>query len=464
MIEAGALRPEAPLPSSRRLAEDLELARSVVVEAYQQLTAEGYLTSIDRSGTRVARHALGSESLRDTTTSADQPAMTDGGRPVRWDLRTGLADVGGFPRGEWLACLQQVLQTATPAHLEYPPLSGTVELRRELATYLGRVRAARVTADTIMVTSGFAQGLGLLCNMLADAGHTTVAVEDPGHPGQRRFIEGIGLHTVAVPVDDEGIDVEALAKSGARATLLTPANQFPTGVVLSERRREALTAWTRQVDGLVIEDDYDAEFWYNNARRPPSLQGIDPEHVVYGGSASKTLAPGLRLGWLAVPERLTLALEHVRSRQDLGASTLDQLAYAEFIATGRLDRHLRRMRKRYHERFETFADTVSALLPDLRLTSSAAGLHAFLKLPVQINEQALVTAARRLGVLVRGAKHFTFDRPPTSGLVIGFAPHTRDALVCAVAALASAAQTTRADNVTHLRSVTASEPRQRNAG
>ncbi|MEV6597104.1 PLP-dependent aminotransferase family protein [Actinoplanes sp. NPDC051346] len=438
MIEAGTLRPDAPLPSSRRLADDLGLARSVVVEAYQQLSAEGYLVSVDRSGTRVARHALTIASPAARAPQSEEPASTD--PPIRWDLRTGLADVSGFPRGEWSMCLQQVLQTATPAHLEYPSLSGVVELRRELAAYLGRVRAARTSADTIMLTAGFAQGLALLCTMLAEMGHTAVAVEDPGHPGQRRFIEGIGLNTVGIPVDAEGLDVEALAASGARAVLLTPANQFPTGAVLSDRRREGLTSWARQVDGLVVEDDYDAEFWFDSPRRPASVQGIDPDHVAYGGSASKTLAPGLRLGWLAVPAHLMPALKRARARQDLGASTLDQLAYAEFIATGRLERHLRRMRKRYHERLTTFVGAVDAHLPELK-TSSSVGLHSFLTLPSHLDERSLVKAARRSGVLLHGAEHFTRDRPASPGLVVGYARHTPDALIGAVRALAAAVGT-----------------------
>ncbi|WP_025617476.1 PLP-dependent aminotransferase family protein [Salinispora cortesiana] len=442
MIEAGALRPGAPLPSSRLLAADLRIARSVVVEAYQQLTAEGYLISVDRSGTRVANLAPAQD--RAVTGASGEPALST--VSARWDLRTGLADVSGFPRAEWLTCLRRVLQTATPEHLEYPALAGAAELRSELTSYLGRVRAVRTTADTLMTTAGFAQGLALLSNMLLDLGHATVAVEDPGHPGQRRFLEDIGLRPVPVPVDDEGIDVQALAASEARAVLVTPVHQFPTGVVLSESRRAALVTWARKVDGIIVEDDYDAEFWFDDAERPPAVQGLAPERVVYGGSASKTLAPGLRIGWLAAPAHLTPVLERARARQDLGSSTIDQLGYADFIATGRLERHLRQMRRRYRERLEAFTAAVANLLPDFRLIGSPAGLHTFLAIPPYLGERALVDAAARRGVVVRGADHFAFHhRPPTPGLVVGDAVHSRDSLVGAASALAAAVRMIRTD-------------------
>lgn len=444
MIEAGALRPGAPLPSSRRLAADLRIARSVVVEAYQQLTAEGYLNSVDRSGTRVANVA----SAHDDVATGATGESGSGAGSARWDLRCGLADVRGFPRAEWLACLRRVLQTATPEHLEYPALAGVAELRNELTSYLGRVRAVRTTADTVMITAGFAQGLALLSNMLLDLGHATVAVEDPGHPGQRRFLEGIGLRPVPVPVDDEGIDVRALVASEARAVLVTPVHQFPTGVVLSESRRAGLVSWARKVDGVIIEDDYDAEFWFDDAERPPAVQGLAPDRVVYGGSASKTLAPGLRMGWLVVPRHLTPALERARARQDLGSSTIDQLAYADFIATGQLERHLRRMRRRYRVRLEAFTAAVANLLPDFRMIGSPAGLHTFLVIPAHLDERALVDTAARRGVVVRGADHFAFHhRPPAPGLVVGYAVHTRDSLVEAASALAAAVRAITVDDV-----------------
>jgi GntR family transcriptional regulator/MocR family aminotransferase len=363
------------------------------------------------------------------------------GQAIRWDLRVGQADVSSFPRGDWSTCLQRVVRHASGAQLDYPPAAGVPELRAELASYLGRVRAVLTRPEQMMVTSGFAQGLSLLCHLLREQGHDSIAVEDPGHPSERRFIEGIGLRVVAIPVDGEGMDVDALAASRCRAVLVTPAHQFPTGAVLSPRRRAALVAWAQRRHGLVIEDDYDGEFWYGGAGRPAGLQPLDPDRVAYGGSASKSLAPGLRLGWLAVPAPLMPALERIRRRHDLGVSTIDQYAYTMLIQSGRLDRHLRRINKRYRERREALVRAVATGLPGARVTEPAAGLYSFVALPDHIDEAALVPAARRQGVLVQGVGHFACERPPPSaGLIVEHAKHPPDSLAAAVAALGRAAR------------------------
>jgi GntR family transcriptional regulator / MocR family aminotransferase len=437
-IKTGELQPGVRLPSTRALAADLRLARSVVVDAYQQLIAEGYLTSTNRSGTRVADLAL-SAADPSTLPMAGAPAADSHDPPIRWDLRTGLPDTGAFPRREWSSCLVEIVRTLDTSQLEYPAVAGVTELRGELAAYLGRVRAVRTSWDHVMITAGFAQGLSVLCHTLRRHGHKAIAVEDPGHPGEHRFIEGTGLLCVPVPVDEEGIDVDALAASGVRAVLVTPTHQFPTGVTLSPRRRAALTTWARRVDGLVIEDDYDGEYWFDRGPRPSALQGMAPEHVVYGSSVSKTLAPAIRLGWLAVPPAWMPAVERTRQQHDLGTSTVDQYAYQRFIRTGRLDRHLRRITKRYEIRYQALARALATELPELRLSGAAAGLHALATLPDGVDELNVVRAAEKRGVLVRGLNFFVRERPQlTAGLVIGFARHSSDLLATAVATLAEA--------------------------
>lgn len=437
-IKTGELQPGVRLPSTRALAADLRLARSVVVDAYQQLIAEGYLTSTNRSGTRVADLPM-SAADPSTLPMAGAPAPDAHDPPIRWDLRTGLPDTGAFPRAEWSSCLVETVRTLDTSQLEYPPVAGVTELRGELAAYLGRVRAVRTSWDHVMITAGFAQGLAVLCQTLRRHGHEAIAVEDPGHPGEHRFIEGTGMHCVPVPVDEEGIDVDALTASGIRAVLVTPAHQFPTGVPLSQRRRVALTAWARRVDGLVIEDDYDGEYWFDRAPRPSALQGMAPDHVVYGGSVSKTLAPAMRLGWLAVPPAWMPAVERTRQQHDLGTSTVDQYAYERFVRTGRLDRHLRRITKRYQSRYQALARAFAAELPQARLSGAAAGLHAVATLPAGVDELEVVRAAEKRGVLVRGLSYFVRERPrPAAGLVIGFARHSSDLLAAAVATLADA--------------------------
>lgn len=438
LIRDDVLRPGIRLPSSRQLADDLGVSRSVVVEAYQQLVAEGWLASSQRSGTWVS-HRLAPELVAAPGTVgrpiAPAPSI------VRWDLRIGGADVTGFPRREWLASLQTTLRRAGRQDLDYPPVAGHPVLRDELVRYLGRVRGVRGAKDQLMVTAGFAQGLSLLCHLLRRLGITTIGLEDPGQPGHRAFVENIGLRTVAIPVDEDGIDVASLSRSDARAVLVTPAHQFPTGAPLAPHRREALLDWADRVDGLVIENDYDGEFWHDTDQSLPSLQGMRPARVVYGGTASKTLAPGLRLGWLCVPAGLVAELGQTRERYDLGAGSIDQLAYADFVRTGRLDRHLRRMRARYGSRLRTMTAVLDEHLPDVRVGGSAAGMHAYLQLPAYLDERSLVEAALRRRILVHGAAHFRLDqaRPRPPALVVGYATQPRSSLVEAIQILAAAA-------------------------
>lgn len=429
-ISEGVLHPGTRLPSSRRLADDLDVSRSVVVEAYGQLVAEGYLEALRGAGTRVVRH-LGSEPV--------VPALLDEGLAprVRWDLRPGGRNIPEFPRREWLACYQRVLHASGPADHGYPPLAGEPALRLELAHYLGRLRGVHTSPERIMVVAGFAQALGLLCAALPDMGHHRLAIEDPGHPGQRQFVRESGLRAVAVPVDEEGIDVDALAASGVRAVLVTPAHQFPSGVTLSPRRREALARWARDVDGWVIEDDYDGGLSYEPGPRPLALQRTMPERVVYAGTASKSLAPGLRLGWLAAPDPVFDQLMRARARHDLGTETLTQLAFAELLRSGLFDRHLRRLNSRCDSRRRALEEAVRRYLPGAVVLGRRAGLHAYVRLPRHTDEAALVARALRRSVLVRGATGFhARPRVDDPGLVVGHAHLPRSAIAEAVRALA----------------------------
>ncbi|MEU8350997.1 PLP-dependent aminotransferase family protein, partial [Streptomyces sp. NPDC048845] len=393
-ITEGILHPGTRLPSSRALSGDLDVSRSVVVEAYEQLIAEGYLEAVRGSGTRVVRHLPGRpgpSALLDIGGGADDAERTPAG--VRWDLRTGGRNVPAFPRRAWLTCYQRVLESAGSRAHGYPPLLGEEPLRVELAQYLGRLRGVHTEPGRLMVVSGFAQALALLCTVLARTGSRELALEDPGHPGQRRFIRESGVRPVPVPVDEEGLDVDALAATGVRAVLVTPGHQFPTGVVLSARRREALVRWARDTGGWIVEDDYDGGLWYDRAPQPLALQRLAPDRVVYAGTASKTLAPGLRLGWLSAPRPVLDALERVRGRFDLGTDAYTQLAFAELLGSGLLDRHLRRLREHTRDRREALDQAVARHLPGAEVTGPAAGLHAFVRLPRHTDETSLAAGA-----------------------------------------------------------------------
>jgi GntR family transcriptional regulator/MocR family aminotransferase len=316
-------------------------------------------------------------------------------------------------------------------------------LRAELAAYLARVRGVHAHPAGVAVTHGFTHGLGLLCHALREAGHRRVALEDPGFPLLAAFVSRAGLEPVYVPVDEGGLRVDALAGAGARAVVTTPAHQFPLGHVLAAERRAQLLAWAREVDGLVIEDDYDAEFRYD--RRPVgALQGLDPERVVYAGSASKSLAPALRIGWLVASRRWARAVGQVRWGVDLGVGAVEQLALAELLRGGGLDRHLRRTRQAYAAKRRVLLDALARELPDARVSGVAAGLHAVVLLPRDADEPAVVAAAAEREVEVAGlASLYERASPPGPGLLLGYAALTERAIAEGVRRLGDAVRSTR---------------------
>jgi GntR family transcriptional regulator/MocR family aminotransferase len=454
-IQEGRLAVGTVLPPSRTLARELSLARSVVVEAYSQLAAEGYLHSRQGSATRVRatrsdpphRQNVPSERMNSVSTifqtslpdqgSFDTPAQRHGRGGIRL-TSGGLPDPASFPRQVWLRHYRAVLTDQPDASFRYPQPQGTFELRQALAGHLGRVRAVRTTPDQLLICSGFAQGLSLVCSVLRSRGVTGVAVEDPCFSYHRRLIRAAGLRPIHVRVDEEGLDVAQLADRAVGAVLLSPAHSYPTGAVLSADRRAQLLDWARAEDALIIEDDYDAEFRYD---RTPigTLQGLAPDHVIYGASTSKILTPALRLGWLAVPEHLLGDVLAAKALHDLGTETFGQLTLARFVESGDLGRHLRRMRPIYHARRDALVDAFATHLPDASPTGVAAGLHLFIRLPHDCGESALVQAADRHGLHLEGAaRHWADPRTAPPALVIGYgALHESSAARC-VTTLAAA--------------------------
>ncbi|MEO6084426.1 MAG: PLP-dependent aminotransferase family protein, partial [Umezawaea sp.] len=339
-IRDGRLTTGTRLPSSRDLAGQLDVSRGTVTAAYAQLVGEGYLSAKRGSGTTVT--AAGGW-------PSDSGPLPDPVPRWRYDLHPRVPALSAFPRVEWIAAYRAGLAGLGDEELGYPPTAGYPALRAELSDYLGRVRAVVSEPDAVVFTNGSAQGLALFARTLVGEGHRSIAVEQPGHPGVAEMLRSHGLSVVPVPVDDLGIRVDLLASTDCRAVHVTAAHQFPLGVVLHPSRRHALIEWARDVDGLVIEDDYDAEHRYD---RPAvgAMQALDPSRVVYQGSASKVLAPGLRLGWMVAPEPLREKMIRRKRYEDMGSDVLHQAAFAHLLRTGGYDRHLRRTRALYRKR------------------------------------------------------------------------------------------------------------------
>jgi DNA-binding transcriptional MocR family regulator len=444
-VRDGRLTPGIRLPPTRDLAGDLGVSRGVVVTAYEQLVAEGFIVSRQGDGTRVApspaagpaagpRGEAHRRALRLAAGTDAGPADPPG---IAYDLRPGKPDLASFPRDRWAANLREVLRELPHTALNYPDPAGVPELRAELAGHLARVRAAAPEPGGIVVTAGVAQMLATVPRILIEEGHRVLAVEDPLGHHQIPMLGATGIELAGVPVDEEGIDVAALARTPARAVLVTPAHQYPTGVVLSPRRRSALIEWARDVDALIIEDDYDGEFRYD--RDPVGcLRGLAPDRVLLAGSVSKALSPALRLGWAVAPPWLAVRLRAARALHDLGSSVLDQHVLARMIASGEYARHLRVMRRRYRARRDAFVAALRERLPQVRVHGVSAGLHAYAELPGTCDETAVVAQAAALGVAVEGVAPMRVGRPGPPAIVVGYARLSERRLAEAVDLLAAA--------------------------
>ncbi|HET6950273.1 MAG TPA: PLP-dependent aminotransferase family protein [Acidimicrobiales bacterium] len=432
-IRSGRLVAGTRLPSSRALAADLGVTRGVVVDAYEQLAAEGYVTTVQGSGTTV----------NDAAAAGAGPAPAAGPAPpgavaVGYDFRTGLPDLSLFPRDAWARATRAALASMPDADLGYAPTTGLPRLRAAVASYLGRVRGAACGPEQIVICNGFAHGFSLVLAALRERGIGDVAVEVPGYGDTRRQIRWAGLRLHPVPVDGEGLRTGALAATPARAVVLTPAHQSPTGVVLSATRRNDVGAWARERDAYVIEDDYDAEYRFD--RHPVgALQGMLPDRVVYHGTLSKSLAPGLRLGWLVVPPDLLDAVVEARDVTDHMTASLIQATFAEFLDRGDLDRHLRRTRRIYRERRDALVDALGRWLPGTRVQGVSAGLQAFVTLPDGWDSHEVAAAAARQFVGVYPLDDDLADAGTrSSSLIMGYGTLRPDRIRDGVRRLAAA--------------------------
>lgn len=414
-VRSGRLVPGTRLPSSRDLAADLGVSRGLVTEAYEQLTAEGYLRSGRGAGTWVGG------AVRAAHPRARDLAPRSPG--ARADFRPGTPDLSLFPRAAWAAAQRAVLAEVPHHALGYPDPRGLPRLRTALAELLARRRGVVADPERLIVVSGVAQATTLLGYVLYARGMRDIGVEDPGSPEHGTLYIAAGLDAVPVPLDGEGLDLDALRASGVRAVVTTPAHQFPSGIAYSAGRRTELLDWARSVDGLVIEDDYDGEFRYDRAP-VGALQGLDPERVAYTGSVSKSLAPGLRLGWLLVPESVAEEVVERKRTMDLGHPALDQELFARFVERGDYDRHLRRCQRAYRERRDALVAALEEHFPGAEVSGIAAGLHVIAALPERYGPQErFLERTAAAGVAVRPLTDFAHARGDSGSvrLVLGYA-------------------------------------------
>jgi GntR family transcriptional regulator/MocR family aminotransferase len=423
-IRSGRLTPDTMLPPSRTLASDLGLARNTVAQAYSDLVAEGWLASRQGAGTWV---------VNSRAIPLPSQLRVPPGTPIH-NLMPGSPDVAEFPRSAWLASTRRALATAPTEALRMNDPRGRIELRQALAEYLGRVRGVRTSPDAIVICAGTRHAVEMLGRVF---GHTgPIAVEAYSLFVFRDALDAIGVTTTPLDVDEHGAVIAGLDRTDAAAALLTPAHHFPHGVPLHPTRRTAVLDWAHSTDGYLIEDDYDGEFRYD--RQPiGSVQGLDPDRVVYLGSASKSLSPVLRLGWMVLPEDLIDPVLTAMGGQQFYVSAIAALTMADFISSGSHDKHVRRMRLSYRRRRDRL---VEALAPfDVGISGLSAGLHLMLTLPPG-TEPEVMRRAGEAGIALSGIAALRHPdagpgTPAVDGIVVNFGTPAEHAFTAAVTAL-----------------------------
>jgi GntR family transcriptional regulator/MocR family aminotransferase len=429
-ILAGRLRPGDSLPSTRELARSLSVSRTTVTAAYDRLAGEGFVSSRVGAATFVSENAkvrpvsakqLRGDTLRPRAIWESISLPTDLAGRARYDFRTGLPDAALFPYAVWRRLMGSELRSDAVGSGRYGDPAGARSLREAIARHIGVARAVDVVAEDVVITSGTQQALDVVARVLVGPGDR-VAVEDPGYPPPRTLFRTLGVRVTGVPVDDEGIVVDALPHN-ARLVYVTPSHQYPLGVPMSLPRRLALLAWADQHDAAIIEDDYDSEFRFGGRPIEP-LQTLDRAgRVIYVGSFSKTVLPTLRLGFIVAPASLRNALHRAKYVADWHTSLLAQTTLARFIDEGWFARHVRKLNKVYGLRRGMIVNTLTRDFADhLDVIPSAAGLHlAAVARGMSVERvRAIVGQAFDAGVAVHALGRFALTLPPRPGFVLGY--------------------------------------------
>jgi GntR family transcriptional regulator / MocR family aminotransferase len=456
----GILSPGTRVPSSRALADDLRVSRTTTVLAYEQLIAEGYLTPRRGAGTFVAQE------LPDDLPRAPSPlravarhpplsrrGLSLASTPPPWirlpgsprAFRVGVPALDLFPVDLWAQVASRRLRRATIAQLDYGDPAGFKPLREAIADHVQRSRGTRCAAGDILIVAGAQRGIEFVCNLLLDAGDD-VWLEDPGYAGARTALVGAGAHIHPIPLDRDGLDVDAGVRIAPRARMayVTPSHQFPTGVPMSISRRLMLLQWAGRARSWIVEDDYDSEFRYG-ARAIPCLHGLDVQRrVIYVGSFSKSFCPALRLGFIIAPPDLHDRFIAARRASDVHPPSLGQMALADFMAAGHFERHLRRMRRAYAERLEALLAGAKRYCGGmLNVRPVTSGLHTVADV-IDVEAEAVCAAAAERGVEVMPLSAYFLSKPTdANGLVLGFASNRPESLMKAMAQLGQACEVAR---------------------
>ena len=411
----------------------------MVVRAYEQLLAEGFVSGKTGSGTYVAPDLTMQLSRRDKQCAglrvsrfgqSASHAMLSMGNPlrvhsaIRYDFRYGRTDLGTFPFEMWRRLLLREARNASVRHFDYGPALGNLDLRSAICAHLQRSRVVRCTPSEIIIVNGSQQALDLVIRVLVEQ-NDTVAIEEPHYDGTRGALQAAGARIRLVPVDRDGINPEELSND-ARLVFVTPSHQFPTGAILPLERRLALLDWARRCNAIIVEDDYDGEFRYDN-RPLESLQGLDREgRTIYVGTFSRTIFPALRIGYLVVPPSVLPAFMAAKWLTDIHSAALEQQTLAEFINNGTYERHLRRLRRRHAQRRRVLLEAIQRHLDGrVEVSGQDAGAHIVLWPRNRRAESAVIKQAGRLGVGIYGISHCYLSKSSPPGFILGFA-HLND--------------------------------------
>ncbi|MFC5741769.1 PLP-dependent aminotransferase family protein [Dyella tabacisoli] len=434
----GQLRPGQRVPSTRNLAHELKISRIPVLSAYEQLYAEGYLETFVGAGTCVAR-SIPDETLKPARNASLEIHQHGAPRRVSrratlmcepaqtWldnqgAFRVGLPALDHFPVGVWSKLVNRHSRKPPIEMMAYGEPMGYLPFREAIAEYLSTVRAVRCEASQILVTTGSQQGLQICAHALLDP-KERVWMEEPGYPGAHQALMTAGARAIAVPVDEEGLNVaEGIRRGrGARAVYITPSHQFPLGMTMSATRRMQLLSWAVRNGAWIIEDDYDSEYRFGG-RPIASLQGLDTDdRVIYVGTFSKVMFPALRLGYVVVPKDLLPAFSAVRHATDTFSSTLYQVAMTDFIREGHFARHIRKMRALYMERRTVLLEAIhQQMAGKLEVIGAEAGMQLVALLPPGVDDVAVSIAAARRGVSARPLSLCYVSPPARGGLILGY--------------------------------------------